>query len=112
VIQLLTKFFEKPKVRISLVQLKQLIAICKYYGIEITAKTNELIRVINHKSWNGIPHIHIELPERTHIALGLFSSKKIADQFANYCNYINNKYDHAIESEYNWRPYRVFSYLS
>lgn len=42
---------------------------------------------------------------------GLFKSYVIADDFAKYCNRINNNHPHAIESEENWRPFMICSWM-
>ena len=41
-------------------------------------------------------------------ANGLFSSYAFAQEFAEYCNYVNSQHIHAIESEENWRPFSVY----
>lgn len=38
------------------------------YGLKISFKMNDIIGVINHKSWTGIPHIHVG-EARIHIAI-------------------------------------------
>ena len=68
VIQLLQKFYEKTKAAMDVSQLKQLITLCQRYGINIQAKLGDLVNVTNHKSWNGIPHIHVG-ESRIHVAL-------------------------------------------
>ena len=40
---------------------------------------------------------------------GIFDSHKAAKDFAKYCNYINTKHNHCIESEDNWRPFAIYS---
>ena len=59
VIQLLQKFYEKTKTPMDVQKLKQLITLCQRFGIKIEAKLGDLVNVVNHKSWNGIPHIHV-----------------------------------------------------
>lgn len=39
---------------------------------------------------------------------GMFSSQIIATDFAKYCNWINSRYPHIVESEDNWRPYAIY----
>ena len=39
---------------------------------------------------------------------GLFSSYDTALIFSSYCNKINNKYKHAVETEKNWRPFAIY----
>lgn len=39
---------------------------------------------------------------------GLFDDYSIALDFAQYCNIINKKYEHVIESEDNWRPFAIY----
>ena len=68
IIQLLKKFYEKTKTPMNLKQVKQLITLCQRFGIEIHAKLGDLVNVINHKTWNGIPHIHVG-DSRIHVAL-------------------------------------------
>ena len=68
VTQLLRKYYEKTKIPMDVKQLKRLITLCKRYGIEIHAKLGDLVNVTNHKSWNGIPHIHVG-DARKHVAL-------------------------------------------
>lgn len=68
VIQLLQKFYEKSKMPMNLQQLKYLITLCQRFGLEIHAKLNDLVNVTNHKSWNGISHIHVG-KSRIHVAL-------------------------------------------
>ena len=40
---------------------------------------------------------------------GLFRSYEVANNFANYCNIINNQYPHIVESEENWRPFAIYA---
>lgn len=40
----------------------------------------------------------------------LFSSYEMAMNFSKYCNHINKKHFHCIESEDNWRPFAIFIY--
>ena len=40
---------------------------------------------------------------------GLFNTYATAIEFSKYCNTINGKYEHAIESENNWRPFAIYS---
>ena len=68
VIQLLNKFYQKTKLPMDVKQVKQLISVCEQYGIKYYAKLNDLVNVINHKSWDGIPHIHVG-ESRVHVAL-------------------------------------------
>ena len=76
VIQLLQKFYGKTKTPMNLKQLKQLIKLCQRFGIEIYAKLGDLVNVTNHKSWNGISHIHVG-NSRIHIALTIEAVKYI-----------------------------------
>ena len=39
---------------------------------------------------------------------GLFNTYAMALEFSKYCNAINKKYEHAIESENNWRPFAIY----
>lgn len=39
---------------------------------------------------------------------GLFDTYSVAVNFAKYCNEINNKYEHSVESENNWRPFFIY----
>ena len=39
----------------------------------------------------------------------LFTSYAVALQFSRYCSYINEKYEHSVESENNWRPFAIYS---
>ncbi len=39
---------------------------------------------------------------------GLFSTYSIALEFSNYCNVINKKYEHAVETENHWRPFAIY----
>ena len=68
VIQLLQKFYENTKDPMNVKQVKQLITLCQRFGIEIHAKLGDLVNVTNHKTWNGIPHIHVG-NSRIHVAL-------------------------------------------
>ena len=65
-INLATQFFEKTKTAMNLNQLKQLITLCKKYGVDITARLADLTK--GHGAWKGIPHIHIG-DKQIHIAL-------------------------------------------
>lgn len=40
---------------------------------------------------------------------GLFQTYSAALNFAQYCNTINQKYEHVIESEDNWRPFAIYT---
>lgn len=40
----------------------------------------------------------------------LFSTVEVAFNFSEYCNYINKKYPHAVESENGWRPFSIYRY--
>jgi len=39
----------------------------------------------------------------------LFNSFDVASKFSQYCNFINQKHLHCIESEDNWRPFAIYS---
>ncbi len=39
---------------------------------------------------------------------GLFSTISKALEFSNYCNMMNEKYNHAVETEKNWRPFALY----
>ena len=43
---------------------------------------------------------------------GLFKSYVVAEEFAKYCNKINSLYPHTIESEENWRPFMIYSWMN
>lgn len=47
---------------------KELIRLCNDLGVEYTAHINDLVNVVNHKTWNGIPHMHVGT-SRVHVAL-------------------------------------------
>lgn len=47
---------------------KELIRLCDELGVEYSAHLNDLINVVNHKTWDGIPHIHIGV-SRIHVAI-------------------------------------------
>lgn len=38
---------------------------------------------------------------------GLFNTYSIALDFSKYCNVVNDKYEHAVETETNWRPFTI-----
>lgn len=40
----------------------------------------------------------------------LFNTAEAALSFSKYCNYINEKYPHAVESESGWRPFAIYKY--
>ena len=42
---------------------------------------------------------------------GLFSTYSVAFEFSKYCNIINERYEHAVESEKNWRPFAVYTFV-
>jgi len=41
----------------------------------------------------------------------LFKTRIIADDFSNYCNWINHQYPHIVESEEGWRPYAIYVWV-
>ena len=67
-IQLLRKYYESSKRPLSLPMVKELIRLCDELGVEYSAHLNDLINVVNHKTWDGIPHIHIGV-SRIHVAI-------------------------------------------
>ena len=67
-IQLVKKYFEAPKKKLNTQQIKYLITLCQKFGLKIEVKRGDIVNVVNHKSWNGIPHIHIG-NSRIHVAL-------------------------------------------
>lgn len=42
---------------------------------------------------------------------GLFNAHAIALEFSKYCNAVNKKYEHAVESENNWRPFAIYKFV-
>ncbi|MBR0137652.1 MAG: hypothetical protein IJM15_04515, partial [Erysipelotrichaceae bacterium] len=68
VIQLLKKFYETPKTVAGINAFLKIKMLCEEYGIKISYKINDIINVVNHKSWDGIPHVHIG-NSRIHIAI-------------------------------------------
>ena len=60
---------------------KELIRLCDELGVEYSAHLNDLINVVNHKTWDGIPHIHIGV-SRIHVAIEPEAIEFIIDEYS------------------------------